>query len=122
MKKEYPYHEIITNVASGLNYNREGLQKLLTHAMNGEVNEVVIAYKDRLTRFGFEMIEWIIKEKSNGVIKILNNNEEQTPTEEISKDIISIMNIYVAKVNGLRKYKKNLRKQLFNINRYYNNL
>ena len=75
MKKEYPYHEIITDVASGLNYNREGLQKLLTYAMNGEVNEVVIAYKDRLTRVGFEMIEWIIKEKSNGVIKILNNNE-----------------------------------------------
>ena len=122
MKKEYPYHEIITDVASGLNYNREGLQKLLTYAMNGEVNEVVIAYNDRLTRFGFDMIEWIIKEKSNGVIKILNNNEELTPTEEISKDIISIMNIYVAKVNGLRKYKKNLRKQLFNINRYYNNL
>ncbi len=122
MKKEYPYHEIITNVASGLNYNREGLQKLLTYAINGEVNEVMIAYKDRLTRFGFEIIEWIIKEKTNGVIKILNNNEELTPTEEISKDIISIMNIYVAKVNGLRKYKKNLRKQLFNINRYYNNL
>jgi len=112
MKKEYPYHEIITDVASGLNYNREGLQKLLTYAMNGEVNEVVIAYKDRLTRVGFEMIEWIIKEKSNGVIKILNNNEELTPTEEISKDIISIMNIYVAKVNGLRKYKKNIKKEL----------
>ena len=112
MKKEYPYHEIITDVASSLNYNREGLQKLLTYAMNGEVNEVVIAYKDRLTRFGFEMIEWIIKEKSNGVIKILNNNEELTPTEEISKDKISIMNIYVAKVNGLRKYKKNIKKEL----------
>jgi len=112
MKKEYPYHEIITDIASGLNYNREGLQKLLTYAMNGEVNEVVVAYKDRLTRFGFEMIEWIIKEKSNGVIKVLNNNEEMTPTEEITKDIISIMNIYVAKVNGLRKYKKNIKKEL----------
>ena len=68
--------------------------------MNGEVNEVVIAYKDRLTRFGFEMIEWIIKEKSNGVIKILNNNEE------LSKDIISIMNIYVAKVTDWENIKR----------------
>ena len=69
---------------------------------------MVIAFKDRLTRFGYEMIEWIIKEKSNGVIKIINNNEELTPTEEISKDIISIMNIYTAKINGLRKYKKHI--------------
>ena len=64
-----------------------------------------IAYKDRLTRFGYELIEWIIKDKSNGIITILNNNEELTPTEEISKDIITIMNVYVAKINGLRKYK-----------------
>ena len=108
MKKEYPYHEIITDIASGLNYDRPGLKKLLKYAMDGEVDEVVIAFKDRLTRFGYEMIEWIIKEKSKGVIKIINNNEELTPTEEISKDIISIMNIYTAKINGLRKYKKQI--------------
>ena len=108
MKKEYPYHEIITDIASGLNYERAGLKKLLKYAMDGEVTEVVIAFKDRLTRFGYEMIEWIIKEKSNGIIKIINNNEELTPTEEITKDIISIMNIYTAKINGLRKYKKHI--------------
>lgn len=112
MKKEYPYHEIITDIASGLNYNREGLKKLLGYAMNGELKEVVIAYKDRLSRFGFEMIEWIIKEKSNGKIKILNNNEESTPMEEVSKDILSIMNVYVAKINGLRKYKKQIKNEL----------
>jgi excisionase family DNA binding protein len=112
MKKEYPYHEIITDIASGINYNREGLKKLLRYAMNGELKEVVIAYKDRLSRFGFEMIEWIIKEKSNGKIKILNNNEESTPMEEVSKDILSIMNVYVAKINGLRKYKKQIKNEL----------
>ena len=53
MKKEYPYHEIITDVASGLNYEREGLKKLLAYAMEGELEEVIIAYKDRLTRFGY---------------------------------------------------------------------
>ena len=108
MKKEYPYHEIITDIASGLNYERPGLKKLLKYALEGEIEEVIIAYKDRLTRFGYEMIEWIIKEKSEGKIKILNNNEELTPTEEISKDIVAIMNIYTAKINGLRKYKKKL--------------
>jgi len=114
MKKEYPYHEIITDVASGLNYEREGLKKLLAYAMEGELEEVIIAYKDRLTRFGYEMIEWIIKEKSNGKIKVLNNNEEMTPTEEISKDIVAIMNVYTAKINGLRKYKKPLTDEVLN--------
>jgi putative resolvase len=112
MKKEFPYHEIITDVASGLNYERPGLKKLLKYAMEGELEEVVIAFKDRLTRFGYEMIEWIIKEKSNGTIKILNNNEEMTPTEEISKDIVAIMNVYTAKINGLRKYKKQIQDEL----------
>jgi len=112
MKKEYPYHEIITDIASGINYERAGLQKILKYAIDGELDELVIAYKDRLTRFGFEMIEWIIKTKSNGKIKILNNNEETTPTEEISKDILSIMNVYVAKINGLRKYKKQMKNEL----------
>lgn len=112
MKKEYPYHEIISDIASGLNYERPGLKKILKYAVNGEIEELVIAYKDRLMRFGFELIEWLIKEKSNGKIKILNNNEELTPTEEITKDIISIMNIYTAKVNGLRKYKKQIKEEL----------
>ena len=112
MKKNYPYHEIISDIASGLNYERPGLQTILKMAMNGEIEEVVIAYKDRLTRFGFEMIEWIIKEKSGGKIKILNNNEEATPIEEVSKDILAIMNVYVAKINGLRKYKTQIKNDL----------
>jgi putative resolvase len=112
MKKEYPYHEIITDIASGLNYERDGLKKIIRYALKGEINEVVIAYKDRLTRFGYELIEWLIKDNSNGTIKIINNNEETTPMEEISKDIITIMNVYVAKVNGLRKYKKQIKIEL----------
>ena len=112
MKKEYPYYEIIIDIGSGLNYERKGLKTLLNYAMNGDLNEVVVAYKDRLTRFGFELIEWIIKEKSNGHIKVINNNEETTPMEEVSKDIITIMNVYVAKINGLRKYKKQIKEDL----------
>jgi predicted site-specific integrase-resolvase len=112
MKTKFPCHEIIYDVASGLNYNRRGLKQIINYAINGEINELVIAYKDRLTRFGYELIEWLIKDKSQGSIKIINNEEELTPQEEITKDIISIMNIYVAKNNGLRKYKKEMTKEL----------
>jgi len=112
MQNQYPYHEIITDIASGLNYNRPGLQKIIKYAINGDINEVVIAYKDRLARFGYELIEWIIKENSNGKITIINNNEETTPMVEISKDIITIMNVYVAKINGLRKYRNQMKEEL----------
>jgi putative resolvase len=106
MEGKYPGYEIISDIASGLNYEREGLKKLMEYAIKGEISVLIIAYKDRLTRFGYEMIEWLIKEYSNGEIVIINKKEEETPLEEVSKDIISIMNVYTAKINGLRKYKK----------------
>ena len=110
MKNKFPTYEIIKDIGSGLNYKREGLKKIIEMAIKGEIDEIVITYKDRLTRFAFELIEWIIKTYSNGQIIILNKTEEETPTEELTKDIISIMNVYVAKINGLRKYKKKIKK------------
>jgi predicted site-specific integrase-resolvase len=112
MKNKYPYHEIISDVASGLNFKRDGLNKIINYAIDGQLGELVIAYKDRLARFGYELIENIIKERSDGKIIIINNNEEMTPSEEISKDILSIMNVYVAKMNGLRKYKKAMKDEI----------
>jgi len=106
MTKKYQDYELIKDIGSGLNMNREGLNKIIDYAIKGEIEILVIAYKDRLVRFGYEMIERLIKEYSDGIIKIENAKEEETPIIELSKDIVSIMNVYVAKMNGLRKYKK----------------
>jgi putative resolvase len=65
-----------------------------------------------LARIGYELIENLIKEYSKGEIVILNKKEEETPNEEITKDILSIMNVYVAKINGLRKYKKMIKEEI----------
>jgi predicted site-specific integrase-resolvase len=75
-----------------------------------------------LTRFGFELIEEIITKYSKGKITIISEPEklEPEPEEEIVKDIMAIMNVYVAKINGLRKY-KNKKKQRKKPN-FYNNL
>ena len=112
MKEKFPTHTIIQDIGSGLNYKRKGLQELMEKAINGEIEELVIAYKDRLTRFGYEMIEWLISKYSNGKITVINKNEEETPVEELTKDIVSIMNVYVAKVNGLRKYKTHIKEEI----------
>jgi len=112
MEQKYPGYEIIQDIGSGLNFHREGLKRIINHAFKNEIEHVIVAYKDRLARFGYELIEWIIKEYSKGEIIIMNKNEEETPTEELTKDIISIMNVYTAKINGLRKYKKVIKDEI----------
>lgn len=105
MKIKYPNYIIIEDIGSGLNLNKRGINKIIHLAIMGKINELVIAYKDRLTRFGYELIEEIIKKYSNGKITILNKRQETNPEEELVKDVMAIMNVYVAKMNGLRRYK-----------------
>lgn len=112
MKNRYPGYEIISDIGSGINYNREGLKKIIDYGIKGEIEVVIVAYKDRLARIGYEMVENIIKEYSKGEIIVINKEEEDTPQEEMTKDIIAIMNVYVAKVNGLRKYKKMIKEEI----------
>lgn len=66
----------------------------------------MVAYKDRLTRFGYELIEDIIKKYSDGEIIILNKKGEIEPEKELALDVLQIMNVFTAKMNGLRKYSK----------------
>jgi len=106
LKKNYPEHELITDIASGIKMNRRGLLKIIDYALNNKLNEVVVVHRDRLTRFGYDLISYIITTKSHGIIKILEDKVNKEPKEEIVDDILQIMNIFVAKINGLRKYKK----------------
>ena len=105
MKTKYPEYIIIEDIGSGLNLNKHGINKIIHLAIKGKINELVVAYKDRLTRFGFELIEEIITKYSGGKIIILNKSEEISQEEELVKDVMAIMNVYVAKMNGLRRYK-----------------
>lgn len=102
---KYPNYKIIVDIGSSINFNRLGLHKIIKLAISGKINELVIAYKDRLTRFGFEFIEDLIKDYSNGQIIMINQKDDLEPEEELMVDVLQIMNVYVSKMNGLRKYK-----------------
>ena len=106
MKNKYPNNIIIEDIGSGLNLNKRGIKKIIHLAISGKIKELVIAYRDRLTRFGYELIEELINKYSNGKIIVLSENDKLEPEEELVKDMMAIMNVYVAKMNGLRKYKK----------------
>jgi putative resolvase len=105
LKEKYPKHELIKDVGSGLNMNRKGLRKIIDYAIIGDIEEVVVVYKDRLTRYGYELIEDLIKKYSNGRIILLDDKKKEAK-EELVEDVLQIMNIFVAKINGMRKYKK----------------
>lgn len=106
MTTKYPNYEVISDIGSGINFNRPGLRKIIRYAIEGRVSKLVVAYKDRLTRFGFDLIEDLIKEYSNGEIVIENNTDKKEPREELVDDVLQILNVYTAKMNGLRKYGK----------------
>ena len=59
-----------------------------------------------MTRFGFDLISDLIKDYSDGKVIIMNQKDDLEPEEELMKDVLQIMNVYVSKMNGLRKYKK----------------
>lgn len=104
MRKKYPNHVIISDIGSGINFKRPGLVKLIDYAVKGELKEVVLNYKDRLCRIGFDMIEHIFSTYSNTNIIIEHENEDETPEMEIANDILQIMTVFVAKNNGLRSH------------------
>lgn len=111
IRERYPDHIMIEDIGSGVNLNKRGLRKIIRLAIAGKVNEVVIAYKDRLARFGYELIEDLIEEYSGGKIIIIEKNDDREPEEELAYDVLQIMNVFVAKMNGLRKYKKTKSKE-----------
>ena len=95
--------EMITDIGSGINYNKPGLKKLLKMITNKEVSKVVILYKDRLVRFGFEMIEYLC-ELNNVKLEIIDNSEK-SKEEELTDDLIQIVTVFANRLYGDRSKK-----------------
>ena len=106
IKEKYPNLKIIEDVGSGINFKRKGLLKIIDLIKEEKINKLIVAHKDRLARFGYDLIEYMIKTFSNGEIIIINQKDEIEPEEEMVKDVLQIMNVFTAKMNGYRKYKK----------------
>ena len=106
---EYASYTTITDVASGLNFKRKGLDTILESCLQGTIGEIVIAHRDRLCRFGFELLE-ILVEKSGGKITVLDNDGNKSSEQELSEDLLSIVHIYSCKQMGKRSYKAKLAK------------
>jgi predicted site-specific integrase-resolvase len=106
LQSSHPNHILIKDCGSGINYKRKGLQTILEWSMQGKLEEIVVAHKDRMCRFGFELIEFICS-KNNTRIIILDKEEHQSSDQELAEDIMSIITVFACKQMGKRKYKIN---------------
>lgn len=102
----YPNHELIKDIGSGLNFKRPGFISILGRLHRGEIAEIVVLYKDRLCRFGYEIVEFLC-EQSNCKIVVHNpaNKAELNDSEELAEDLLSIVTVFVARNNGRRAAK-----------------
>lgn len=104
MQSRYPEHTIIRDIGSGINFKRKGLQTILELAFRGRLEEVVVAYRDRLCRFAYELVAWIFHQ--HGVRLVVLNEEVGGCEAELSQDLLAIVQVFCCKVNGKRKSKR----------------
>lgn len=95
--------EVISDIGSGINYNKKGLHQLLKMINDREVSKVVVLYKDRLLRFGFELIEYMAK-INNCKIEIIDS-APKTDEQELVEDMIQIITVFSCRLQGGRAHK-----------------
>lgn len=98
--------EIFTDIGSGLNYKRKNFNKILDLVAENRVDKIIVTYKDRFIRFGFEWFENYCNKFGTKIIIL--NNEEKSYQEELVEDLISIIHVFSCRIYGLRKYKKQI--------------
>ncbi|MEM6753798.1 MAG: IS607 family transposase [Cyanobacteria bacterium P01_C01_bin.38] len=103
----YPESEVVKEIGSGLNYNRKKLKAILERVMSGDVEQLVVGHKDRLARFGFELLRWICTFHDTKLV--VCNNTELSPEREMVEDILAIVHVFSCRLYGLRKYKSQIK-------------
>lgn len=92
--------EIISDIGSEINYNKKGLNQLIDMITDSKVEKVVVLYKDRLLRFGFEIIENLCS-KYGTAIELIDNTE-RTEEQELVEDLNQIITVFSSRLQGKR--------------------
>jgi len=100
--------EWIEEIGGGLNFKRPKFQAIVSEITTGQIEKLVIAHKDRLARFGFDLLAYLAQE--NGCEMIVLNTESLSPEQELVQDLMTITNCFSARLYGLRHYRQALKK------------
>lgn len=101
---------VIEDIGSGINFKRKGLNDILDKCLQKRIGEVVVAHKDRLSRFGFDLIESIVI-KAGGKITVINDSGNISSEQELAEDLLSIVHIYSCRQMGKRSYSNRKQKE-----------
>ena len=101
LSSKYESFDIITDIGSGINYNKPGLLKLIEKINKKEVDLIVVLYKDRLLRFGFELVEHFAN-LNNVKIEVLDK-VDKNQDQELVEDLVQIITVFSCKIQGKRK-------------------
>ena len=109
---------VFSDIASGMNENRKGLNLLITEIISGRVNKVVISNRDRLTRFGYGYLKSLFERYNCEIIEV-NLTEDKTFQDELTDDLIAIihhfsMKFYGKRKNNLKKFENSLKNDIEN--------
>jgi predicted site-specific integrase-resolvase len=107
MGQQFPDAEIIRDIGSGLNFKRKGLRSLLDRLMRADKLKVIVACRDRLCRFGFELFEYMV-EQNGGELLVLDKTIH-CPESELTADLLSILHVFSCRMHGLRSYSKQIK-------------
>jgi predicted site-specific integrase-resolvase len=102
-RPEYSEYTIIKDIASGIDFQRKGLATILEACLQGIIGEVVVAHRDRLCRFGFELIDLVVS-KAGGTITVLHKGDDKTCEEELTEDLLAIIHVFSCRQMGKRSY------------------
>lgn len=100
--------QTIQEIGGGLNFKRPKFLQIIKWAIEGELKLLYVAHKDRLCRFGFELVEQIVQWGGGSVI--IANAQTLSPHEELTQDLLSIVHCFSSRLYGLRKYKSKMKK------------
>ena len=98
-------YETISDLGSGLNYQKKGLQKLLKRIMKGDVGRLVLTHKDRLLRFGSELVFAMCEEFETEVVIVNKSEVELSFEQELVTDMIELITVFSARLYGARSHK-----------------
>lgn len=101
LKREYPNCEVISDIASGINFKRRGLHSILDKVNKGLVGKVICMHKDRLARFSVDLLEYIFKINGTELV-VHRKGDGEEPTDMLAKDLLAITTVFVASHNGKR--------------------
>jgi len=103
--KGYRAVDVLSDTASGLRTSRKGLLKLFNYVVNRQVDVVVVTYKDRPTRFGFDYLEYFLSQYGVRVEAVFGE-EPKEAYQELVEDIIEIVTSFADKLYGMRSHRK----------------